>query len=385
MATIKLSDYDISRKTGFVPEHPVQNLSDVYFAKWEYVAQNLPDLLKQKLLRQTIDDLPETEFSSNTLHSDDEWRRAYSILSFISQAYVWEGGQSEAVADLPAKLAIPWHTTSQHIGVPPAATYSATIFFNYRLKEPSGGLDCDNLHAALTFTGTEDESWFYMIHVMSELAAVPGIMAIESGLYAMSTNDVEGMKNSMFTIGESLHSMKRTLTRMYEQSNPRFYYNTLRYFFGCPEGGLLFNGVFTERKTYRGGSGAQDTAIPAFGIFLGVKHRENERELLEDFKTYMPPKHRAFLAALSEQPSVREHVKNSGNSDLLKCYNEAVDALVSFRSEHRILVTRFIVNMKRQNGENVTDAVKGMGGTSFMVFLKNLKEDTVSLKLSQCK
>ena len=95
----------------------------------------------------------------------------------------------------------------------------------------------------------------------------------------------------------------------------------------------------------------------------------------------MPPKHREFLKALSHQPTARDYVQNSGNSELLKCYNEVVDALVSFRSEHRILVTRFIINMKERNGEKVTEAVKGMGGTSFMIFLKMLKEETAALKM----
>lgn len=381
MEQIKLSDYDISYLTGFVPERPVPNISSCYFEKWEKVAQDLPQLLKKRALRKTVDELPETEFSSKTLHTEDEWRRAYSILSFISQAYVWEGGETNAIADLPAKIAIPWQATSQHIGVPPAATFAATIFFNYRLKVPSDGLKAENLEAALTFTGMEDESWFYMIHVLSEFAAVPGLRAIEAGLKALASSDDKGLQCSLEAIGESIMTMKKTLTRMYEQSDPKFYYNTLRYFFGCPEGGLLFTGVSTERKTYRGGSGAQDTAVPAFGVFLGIKHSEKEIELLEDFKKYMPPKHREFLAVLKEQPSVREYVQNSRNSELLKCYNEVVDALVSFRSEHRILVTRFIVNMKHRNGEKVTESVKGMGGTSFMIFLKNLKEDTISLKM----
>ena len=381
MDLFKLSDYDISTKTGFVPEQPVPTLTSTYFEKWERTAQNLPHLLQTNQLRKSVDELPDTEFSSNTLHCDNEWRRAYAILSFISQAYIWEGGQSDPITELPAKIAIPWHSTSQYIGVPPAATYAATIFYNYMLKVPTDGLIAENLQAALTFTGREDESWFYMIHLLSELAAVPGLKAIESGLSAIARNDDKDLQVSMKAIGNSVLSMKETLTRMYEQSNPKFYYNILRYFFGCPEGGIQFTGVSTERKTFRGGSGAQDTAIPAFGVFLGIKHSSKEREQLDDFKKYMPPKHREFLLALEHQPSARDYVHNSGNSELLKCYNKVVEALVSFRSEHRILVTRFIVNMKQQNGERVTEKAKGMGGTPFMIFLKNLKEDTASLKM----
>ena len=66
--------------------------------------------------------------------------------------------------------------------------------------------------------------------------------------------------------------------------------------------------------------------------------------------------------------------------ELLECYNEVVDALVSFHSEHRILVTRF---MKQSKSEKVTEIVKGIGGTSFMIFLKKLKDETASLKLPE--
>ena len=159
---------------------------------------------KRKELRAAVNELPETEFSSNTLHSDDEWRRAYAILSFICQAYIWEGGESGAITELPVKITIPWHVTSQYIGIPPAATYSATIFYNYSLKVAANGLDPSNLKAALTFTGTEDKSWFYMIHVLSEFAAVPGLVAIESGLKAVASNDDEKLMKNLRSMHESI-------------------------------------------------------------------------------------------------------------------------------------------------------------------------------------
>ncbi len=55
----------------------------------------------------------------------------------------------------------------------------------------------------------------------------------------------------------------------------------------------------------------------------------------------MPKKHREFIETLEELPSVRDHVLQSKNPELIKNYDLAIEAFSDFRSEHIILVTRY--------------------------------------------
>jgi hypothetical protein len=137
---------------------------------------------------------------------------------------------------------------------------------------------------------------------------------------------------------------------------------------------------------YRGVSGAQDTAVPAFSIFLGAHHEPSEQQLVDKFKFYMPTKHRQFLQFLSEQtPSLSEYIECSGDTELLQKYDEAVDALVSFRTGHISLTTSYIINVKRRQGEGISETDRGTGGTTFITFLKKVRDDTNRIKSTHGK
>ena len=374
---MELEDFEMSKKTGFLPEKPSQVLPD-YFSEWESAVQRLPQLIKQKNIKKNVLLLPEKEFSARTLITEQQWQRAYTIISFLAQAYILEEGSVAAClgpVSLPKKLAEPWCITAKHIGVPPVATYASVVLFNYTLRNPMKEASADNLQAALSFTGSSEESWFFMVHVLEEITAAAGLEAITRAYKAMSSNDIDTLGKCMKTIAETLHSMERTLTRMYDRCSPKFFYETLRPFLSFPERGVVY-GESPEIKHYRSGSGAQDSAIPAFSLFLGIKQGSEEENTLKDFEVYMPAKHRDFLNALRLEASVRSYVHESGNAELNKWFYEAVGALASFRSEHIKLVTSYIINVKRSQGEELSEEDKGTGGTPFMRFLKNVRDNT---------
>jgi indoleamine 2,3-dioxygenase len=380
-----LKDFDISLRTGFAPEHVSDKLPGDYFASWEEAARSLPQWTQEMRIREGIDALPDREFTTATLGTDEaDWRWAYVVVSFLAQAYISEDTNRGLVQRLPPKLSIPWQVTSTHIGVLPAATYAAIALYNYVLKDPSKPIAPENLQAALTFTGTSQESWFFMVHILEEAEAAPGLQAIISGYKAMASNDNKSLVTCLETITQSLRNMKSILKKMYERCDPSFFYNKIRPFLSFPEGGLIYSGVSSEVQQYCSVSGAQDTAVPAFSIFLGARHEPSEQQLVDKFKLYMPSKHRKFLQFLSEQTSsLSEYVKESGDTELLQKYDEAVDALVSFRTGHISLVTSYIINVKRRQGEGVSETDRGTGGTPFMAFLKKVRDNTNRIKSTQ--
>jgi indoleamine 2,3-dioxygenase len=141
--------------------------------------------------------------------------------------------------------------------------------------------------------------------------------------------------------------------------------------------GLVYEGVDSKPRKYRGESGAQSSSVCAFDIFLGIEHTDPERrELLMEMREYMPKKHRAFLKQLSTMPSIREYCKKAGQPDLTAHYNNAAKALHSFRQTHLGLVRSYLV---KTSGDKET---AGTGGSTFKTFLKGLTDDTKVLDIT---
>ena len=379
---MELESFEISEKTGFLSKKPSQTLPDLNnFGKWEGAAQRIPQLIACKGLRKEVnEELPEIDFSDITLHTEEQWQRAYTVTTFLAQAYLWEELQSSdslsGPITLPKKLADPWRVTADHIGVPPVATYAALVLYNYSFRNPSMEFaSADNLQAALYFTeNTSEESWFFMVHALEESIAAEGLEAIIEAYKAMSSNDTGKLEKCFKMITKVLHNMKDKLDQMRQKCTTDFFYNTLRPFLGFPECGVFY-GESSEVKRYRSGSGAQDSAIPAFNLFLDIKHGHEEENILKDFEIYMPAKHREFLKAIRMEASVRSYVLESRNNELRSSYNEAVGALASFRKKHIELVASYIVN---ETKGATSEEDRGTGGTPFMRFLKNVRDNTIN-------
>lgn len=94
---ISLEEYHISPDSGFLPDGlPLSQLTHPYYAPWEKLASQLPTLIKTGQIRPLIDSLPVLD--TTWLLSEPEWRRAYSILGFLTHAYVWGGQKPQDVS-----------------------------------------------------------------------------------------------------------------------------------------------------------------------------------------------------------------------------------------------------------------------------------------------
>lgn len=90
-----LHSHDIS-KNGFLPDQePLRRLPSPYYAPWELVLDDLPSLIKKRLIQIVLDRIP--VLSTSKLHTEAEWRRAYVILSFFTHAYIWGGEMASEV------------------------------------------------------------------------------------------------------------------------------------------------------------------------------------------------------------------------------------------------------------------------------------------------
>ena len=91
-----LSSYGLT-DNGFLPtDDPLTRLPDGYYGPWEDLIKELPQLAEAGHLRARINEMP--VLSTCHLETEPEWQRAYSILAFMAQGYIWSGSQPSDVS-----------------------------------------------------------------------------------------------------------------------------------------------------------------------------------------------------------------------------------------------------------------------------------------------
>ncbi|KAK9771410.1 putative Zn(2)-C6 fungal-type domain-containing protein [Seiridium cardinale] len=427
--------YDVTRN-GFLPSAaPVRQLADPYYSTWELVAQNLPDLLKSQRLRHVVDGCQ--VLSTEKLRSEGEWRRAYAILVFLMHGYIWGGETPSEI--LPPQITVPLLKIAEHFDLPPCATYAGLVLWNFQSTSDDFS-DPDSLHAINTFTGTEDESWFYMLSVALEAQSAWVMPLMVDAIEATHKRDYAAMVEGLEQIAIAIKKMDMLLTRMYEKCDPALFYDRIRPFLAGSanmEAAGLPNGVFYDEgngkgswRKLMGGSNGQSSLIQFFDVVLGVDHtggadkastpatcpvsgmapgegtsgcpvkaaKEKVMGYHEKVRAYMPEPHRRFLEDLAHMGSLQEFASTpqpDPEFEKMKgLYQVACKTMGDFRSTHIQVVTRYIIiqakkqpvgktlNLAKASSQSGDSSeLKGTGGTSLSAFLRQSRDESYAAGL----
>jgi indoleamine 2,3-dioxygenase len=141
----------------------------------------------------------------------------------------------------------------------------------------------ENLSTLSTFTGSLDESWFYLVSLAIEARAGPIIPMMMDAIAAARHNDSRVVTECLQSFAERLDELGSLLQRMYESCDPHVFYHRIRPFLagsknmrdaGLPNGVIFDNGSGRlPYVQYSGGSNAQSSVIQFFDLVLGVEHR----------------------------------------------------------------------------------------------------------------
>ena len=382
--SLHLSDFDIDPVRGFLPsQDPLLSLGEA-FDDWEGVAHGLPKLLMTSRIRSLIESLP--PFPTAALRNERETRRAMGLLSYLGHAYVW--GEPGVPKVLPAVLARPWAEVAAKQGRPPILSYASYALDNWYRIDEDGPIECGNICLIQNFLAGMDEEWFILIHVDIEARAAEAITSLPACLLAAVNQDAESLKSHLGKVLHSLDEMNRVMNRMPEFCDPYIYFHRVRpYIHGWknhPEmgEGLVYEGCFEGKpQSYRGETGAQSSIVPCLDAMLGVQHADDPlKEYLLEMRTYMPPKHRAYMEAIESTGGIREFVFSAGQAELSELYDACVEGVRKFRATHLEYAASYIYK-QLQTDKNNPSAV-GTGGTPFMVYLKKHRDETAEHRLS---
>jgi indoleamine 2,3-dioxygenase len=380
MNAVKISDFGITEEFGYLPAYePAQSLS-AGNEEWDQYGKDLPKLLMGTNFRARVRALP--SFNVAALKGEAEIQRAMLVLSYIGQAYQWS--ENSPATLMPSNLAKPWFEVGKLVGRPPILSYQSYASDNWRRFDKSGPIECGNIGLLQCFLGGQDEEWFILIHIEIEKKAGKALKAIEDAQAAVVGNDADQVESALTNLRASLAAMYAVLDRMPERCDPYIYFHRVRpYIFGWRNNPSLPDGVIYEGvdeykgigQKFRGETGAQSAIIPAMDAVLGIDHERDElREYLMEMRTYMPPRHVAFIEAVEAGPSVRNFVTSAQRSSLTSVFNECVELVANFRAMHLEYAGRYIHAQAQATPGN--PSAVGTGGTPFMTYLRKHRDET---------
>jgi indoleamine 2,3-dioxygenase len=387
--------WDITDRGFLGIQDPLRNLTaqnEKYVplvARLENISCMLGTWIEQRRLREEL--VSNLRDVSHLLDEDfldtlDEFsaERVMLLFSYMASAYVYARYELPATR-IPCEIAIPLVKIAEKVGRKPILSYASYCLTNWERKV-GGDLNVnpiclDNINLMTNFctpeVGKQDEDWFILIHVEIESNAAPGVAACKTLLAEAA--QPWGLKEQMAAhilteIHRSLIGMNATLARMPEQCSPDNYFRWVRpYIFSFKD--MVYEGCFNNApQTFRGETGAQSTIIPIFLAALGVRHKDSMlTQHLEEMREYMPKPHREFLQNLLIQQdenavpivSLRRHAKNGR---LREIYNDCIAQIVQFREKHFEYAVNYIYNK--------VESPEGTGGTPYVPWLKQLKEET---------
>ena len=305
-------------------------------------------------------------------------------------------------------MSIPFLQVCARLQLPPVATYAGVCLWNFRTLFPDEPLDSlENLATLTTFTGSLDESWFYLVSVAIEARGARLIPLLLDAVAAARRDEAKTVAAALQAFAERIDSIGSLLHRMDENCDPHVFYHRIRPFLagsknmaeaGLPRGVVYEDGTGTEPyRQYSGGSNAQSSLIQFFDIMLGVAHRptgegpvdpspdEVRREpvshpnapgstlptasdssatpagapappnsFIHEMRAYMPGPHARFLAEAAAVTNIRPYVlsRSEGrdrDTTLCLSFDAAVACLRGLRDRHMRLVTRYIILPSRAN------------------------------------
>lgn len=415
-----LPAFMVSTTRGFLPRmDPIAVLPSPDFDAVESLLQRMPVqtlsgapglLSSGKLGDAVLAELPDlTDVVDKYRDNLPLMNALYRDYSFLASAYLLEPchlrfvrgepyGMGRTV--LPAQLSRPIAKCAELCGFKPFMEYAGSYaLFNYRLEDPSRGLEYDNLRLVRAFEHgldpTSSEAGFVLVHidmVRNSGQLVAGTMACLNSLSSSSSSSSSSQKQQReaFNAGLSqvlgaLRKVNGVMESMWMKSKPRAYTNFRTFIFGItsqsmfPPEGVVYEGVNGDKPmSFRGESGANDSMVPLMDNLLQITMPNTPlTAILKDFRDYRPSNHRGFLewvAAEAARLGVKDFAlavdggsREEGDEELVaesrRLWLQALDQVRDFRWRHWCFAREYILKQ--------TSHPTATGGSPIVTWLPN--------------
>lgn len=251
--------------------------------------------------------------------------RARHVLTFLLHFYVHSlpsqhSNQASHII-IPSSLATPLLEISRALDAPPVLTYADTETYNFSMRSYTLDVDelcseaagkpvwAEDMFIQTTFTGTEDESHFYLTSLNIELEgtaalkimqSIISIISLRPSSHSTSREAAQTLALLLRALSTHIHNMGLILDGVRDHCDPRTFYDVVRpWFIGCTASqGWIFelagneaeiralvdgnpwikggSGRLWEAREMAGSSAAQSSIIQALDVFLGIEGLTHE-------------------------------------------------------------------------------------------------------------
>ncbi|KAI9810238.1 MAG: hypothetical protein M1827_006372 [Pycnora praestabilis] len=371
-----LPSFMVSTTRGFLPrQEPIVSLPLAFTALESILsrmpiknADGLPGLLAHGQLGATVlKELPDLSDRIDEYQDDLPLMNAlYRDYSFLASAYLLEpchlrfmAGESYGLGrqTLPRNIAMPIAKVAALAGFKPFMEYAGSYaLFNYRLADPTAGLDYSNLRLIRAFEHGLDpsssEAGFVLVHVDMVQKSGGLVEGAVDALDAIAANQREGFNEGMEKCSILCFKMNEidVMRGMWKKSKPGDYTSFRTFIFGITSqsmfpSGVIYEGVSDEPLSFRGESGANDSMIPLCDNLLQLAMPSTPlTEILNDFRSYRPGNHREFLEWVQGRAHdlrLRDYAMKDTSSAAL--YLHALNQVREFRWRHWCFTREYIL------------------------------------------
>jgi indoleamine 2,3-dioxygenase len=294
-----------------------------------------------------------------------ELRLYYVRVGFLASAYIHQVSQP-SIGVLPPSLAVPLCKACALLRRPPILSYDGYALYNWKRFDPTRPIALGNIDTLQNFVHLYDEHWFILVHVEIEAIAADILAAIDRAGHGLRERNSESVRRALRDIATAVRKQIDVLRRIPEKMDPALYYRTFRPYIRFFEN-VVYEGVVHAPLNFRGETGAQSSIMPTLVAFMKIPHRKSVlTDHLAEMRNFMPSAHRQLIADVEAMPSPRDLAHADS-------YNDVLDAMATFRETHFGWAEEYI--NKR------VDDPRGTGGTPYMVWLRQLIDETRSLRL----
>ncbi|MBI2056156.1 MAG: hypothetical protein HYT37_02145 [Candidatus Sungbacteria bacterium] len=386
-----LETHYASPEFGFLAENPVLTLSPMenfnnlyteYFEALQTATDNLPNLIREKRITETLAHLP--PISNYYFFRYISTRQQYwlmHMLGILTHSYFNETLEYETAGEvqkdssikiLPAKLAKPLWLVAQEIKTVPSFSYMLYSLYNYDIPDKTKKISLKNIKLVHSFTGTRDEEWFVNIHQVIEKTVAPALtdLLIAAHFIELIDHKKEATDVVIVKMQDAVIALETTLAifkRMREQCDYRTYFDSVRKFYIFPKN-VVFEGVSETPKSFYGETGGQTPFMHTILSLLGMYPAHIP--YFPEMRLYMSGHHRALVESTLAHWNIRSFVDLYGkkNPRLVRSYNALAQFVVDWRAEHFSLASDYI----KEFGDT-----HGTGGTP-LAWLERLHEHAKS-------
>ncbi|KAI9568150.1 Indoleamine 2,3-dioxygenase [Boletus coccyginus] len=433
-STLAAHDFDVDTRTGFMPPDPPIGRLPIKWEPWETILDQGMSMKLQLAVKPGLsgDEIAQSaswrEKVRNSLPilsteglsaSELLLRRAHHVLTFILHMYI-HTLPLHAEIRIPPNISIPLLEVALHLQLPPVATYSDTVLYNWVLKCPTDEATppaLDNLRSQDLFTGTNDEQEFYLASSRIEIRGVEALELMRATMDEMFVGDdiaVRRITGYLCQLASVVDELTSILLNVRRGCDPEFFYHNIRPWFRGEDSDPMnrkwvFEGLdghpeIEPPTDLSGPSAGQSALIHALDIFLGLDNcnvggdavHDDRGTLLHRMQIYMPRHHRNFLRHLTANPRPVRSLVIGGPPKLVDAYNDAVRAVKQFRDAHIRIVALYIVGPASRQRTATNDAeqiglegrrplLKGTGGTHLVQFLRDVRDKTAEAVVEESK